>query len=346
MKIAVRPLKGESFNVDISPEEKTEDLKQKIMNLKPEYPAELQKLIYNGKILADGSLIKEYELKEGDFIVIMVTKAKPPAASAAAAAPAAAAETPAAAPSLAPSAPVAAPAAPALAPVPEEAVVQLCDMGFARPDVERCLRAAFNNPERAVEYLMSGVPPEPAAPAPAAAAATAPPASGGGTATAFPAFAGGGGGGGGGGAAAEGPLAELRNHPRFAELAQVVAQNPSMLDQILQALSATNPDLVQTIRENPEDFLQMLEESVGGEGMDDEDDDPVSAMLDGAHAGHGHGGEGDAEMGEIELTEAEQVAVDRLVALGFPEEAALEAYLACDRNEELAVNYLLDSDMQ
>lgn len=51
-------------------------------------------------------------------------------------------------------------------------------------------------------------------------------------------------------------------------------------------------------------------------------------------------------MGEIELTEAEQVAVDRLVALGFPEEAALEAYLACDRNEELAVNYLLDSDMQ
>ncbi|CAE8614595.1 unnamed protein product, partial [Polarella glacialis] len=40
------------------------------------------------------------------------------------------------------------------------AVVELCDMGFARPDVERCLKAALYNTERAVAYLMSGVPAE------------------------------------------------------------------------------------------------------------------------------------------------------------------------------------------
>jgi UV excision repair protein RAD23 len=54
------------------------------------------------------------------------------------------------------------------------------------------------------------------------------------------------------------------------------------------------------------------------------------------------GGEEGGEAVEIELTQAEAAAVDRLMGLGFPRDACVEAFIICDKNEEAAANYLLD----
>ena len=44
-------------------------------------------------------------------------------------------------------------------------------MGFPRAECEAALRAAYGNPDRAVQYLMDGIPQQEEAPAPAAPAA-------------------------------------------------------------------------------------------------------------------------------------------------------------------------------
>lgn len=334
MKVNVRTLKGEIFEVEIEPEQTVEEFKRKIAETKPELLVEQQKLIYVGKILVDAQALREYAIKPGDMVVVMVAKVKSPAAVPRAAAPAAAPAQPAPGASI----------PDAAGPDMEATIARLCDMGFARQEVERCIQAAFNDPNRAVDYLMSGIPEgiQPAAgapptvpqPGPAAGVAMPNPFLMGGTA-AFPPMPPGDGGGGGGD---PGALEELRNHPRFEELGRLLVQNPQHLPQILGALQQTNPGLVQAITENEEEFFNMLAEvAEQGEGDgddDDEEDDPVGAMLAAAHGAQGGT--------PVQLSDEEMGAIDRLSSLGFERAMCIEAYVACDKDEGFAANYLFE----
>ncbi|RLN49193.1 hypothetical protein BBJ29_003707 [Phytophthora kernoviae] len=353
MKLTVKTLQGVAFPLDAELTDTVVEVKQKIEGLQT-FPVAQQKLIHAGKVLKDDSTLAEYNVKENDFLVVMVTKPKAPKPSAATASASASTSTTAAAASASASAPASTPApaapntssasssssataaavsTPSAAPATTAAssssegsgvvageqmsatVQQLCDMGFPEDQVRSALRAAFNNPERAVEYLMTGIPEQAAAP-PATAATTAPSA---GTAGAT------------GGDETANTLEALRNHPQFDALRQLVQSNPAALPAVLQQIGAQSPELLRLIHQNQDRFVQMLNEPIGtretGGGME--------GM--GGGAGAGAGGH------RIMLSEEEAAAVDRLCEMGFERTDVIQAYLACDKNEALAANFLMDS---
>ncbi|KAG0556403.1 hypothetical protein KC19_11G051100 [Ceratodon purpureus] len=371
MKISVKTLKGNHFDLQVAEDELVSSVKAKIEESqgKEAFPCAQQLLIHQGKVLKDDTTMADNKVAENGFLVVMLTKTKAPAApgaggasgSAQAPAPAAPAPTPAPAPAAAPApAPVAAPAPPA-APAPgtgdgyghaasnlvagsalEQTVQQIIDMGggtWDRDTVLRALRAAFNNPERAVEYLYSGIPeaaevpapgarpPPAAAPAaaiPAAAAPAAPAAPAGPNAAPLDLFPQGMPGVAGGGAGL-GALDFLRNNPQFQALRTMVQANPQILQPMLQELGKQNPALLRLINDNQAEFLRLINEA-GAEGVEGD----AMGQLAGAYPQ------------SVNVTPEERESIERLEAMGFNRALVIEAFLACDKNEQLAANYLLE----
>ncbi|EAT90986.2 hypothetical protein SNOG_01337 [Parastagonospora nodorum SN15] len=339
MKITFKDLKQNKFVIEAEPSETIGELKAKIQADKG-WEVPQQKLIYSGKILQDANTVESYSIEEKGFIVCMVSKT--PAAPAAPAPLSAVSQNAPATPSPAPATQATGrnfddPSALTMGNEREAAVANMESMGFARADIDAAMRAAFFNPDRAVEYLLTGIPDSarqeqaqaaqanaPSSPTPAAGGntgATAAPSGGDEPINLFEAARGGSGGAarsgatgaaaGAGGATAlnANSLEFLRNNPQFQQLRQVVQQQPQMLEPILQQVGAGNPQLAQMIAANPEQFLQLLAE--------DADDD--APLPPGTQA--------------ISVTEDEREAIERLCRLGFERDIVIQAYFACDKNE-------------
>lgn len=285
-----------------------------------------------GKILDDESPLSEYKIEESKFVVIMITKPKP----AAAAAPAVAAAAPVPASSAtttdkSPSAPSA--AAPAVseskqspetesAGVPaaaapglnisaaesnlvmgsdyEKMIRNIMDMGYGREDVERALRASFNNPDRAVEYLITGMPAEDPdvgsdAPASADTADDDEEAIGGGMGNVSL---------GSSGSPADNPLEFLRTQPQFQQMRALIRQNPQLLSTIMQQIGQSNPQLLQLITRNQDAFVRMLNEPESGAG----------GVQSPAAAPTGAPDQPNMRqyMGEVGITQEDKEAIDRV----------------------------------
>ena len=367
------------------------------------HDVDCQQLILQGKILKDDQTVASLNLAPTAFFVLFVRpkrkeKKEPPQVATTAAAATATATTTAsgdaAASAPSPAAATAATTATTTTPIPpatttatatapgaavvsdpaflagpalQEAINNICEMGFPREMVQKAMRAAFNNPDRAVEYLTSGTIPEeesrggpeaggaapamsggggggdPSVPA-AAAAATAPtpattgddpndhhddepldifrptPPTSAGDPTGSPADA-------------LRALEEFRNMPQLPAIRQVLASNPELLPAILQEIARTNPALMPALMANPGVLQELLTGMPAGE-MTDEDMEGMGP----------EGMMGDEEGQHVIQLEPEEIeAVQRLEGLGFPRDLCIEAYLLCDRNEELAANYLLEN---
>lgn len=361
MQITLKTLQQQTIQIDIDPDLTVKALKEKIEaeRGKDSFPVSGQKLIYAGKILQDDTPIKDYKIDEKNFVVVMVSKAKsapavsPPPSEAPkipvqdSSSSSASTVSPAPAPTPTPAAipippeearvesppTVTEPEAPASSDPLLEAqgvdassalvtgaeyesmLTEIMSMGYERERVVAALRASFNNPHRAVEYLLTGIP---SSPVQETNPPIQPPASGRTTSDA-PAVAEG-----------ENPLEFLRTEPQFHNMRQVVQQNPSLLSAVLQQLGRENPPLLQQISQHQERFIQMLNEPEGPE---------VGGELAAA-------GEEGAPVNYIQVTPQEKEAIERLKAMGFPEALVIQAYFACEKNENLAANFLLNQGFE
>ncbi|KAI3455168.1 hypothetical protein Pfo_011831 [Paulownia fortunei] len=361
MKLTVKTLKGSHFQISVQPNDTIMAIKKNIEDVqgKDNYPCGQQLLIHNGKVLKDESTLAENKVSEDGFLVVMLTKSKSLGSSGSTSSQ----PTPTPAPACNPTS--AAEARP-LAPVPnssrsapvaptrndasdpfaqaasnliagnnlEQTIQQLIDMGggsWDKETVTRALRAAYNNPERAVDYLYSGIPEstEVAVPlaqpavdsATATGAAHSAPASGAPNSSPLNLFpqetiAG----------AGLGSLDFLRNNQQFQALRSMVQSNPQILQPMLQELGKQNPSLLTLIQENQQEFLQLINEH--GDGSEGED------IFDHGEQDMPHA---------VSVTPEDQEAIERMEAMGFDRALVIEAFLACDRDEELAVNYLLEN---
>lgn len=380
MKITIKTLKGNIFSIDVQPADTVIAVKKRIEETqgKDAYPCVQQLLIHQGKVLKDDTTIEENKITENGFLVVMLTKTKSTGAGATSSAAGATSTQPSStttqtdptpSPAVPASPPRLQPAAVTPSTVPsaattaqenadnygdaasnlvsgnnlEQTIQQILDMGggsWDRETVIRALRAAYNNPERAVEYLYSGIPEASEVPIPVArppssnqlptgqvpttAPSQAAPPSGGPNAAPLNLFPQGLPGMGAGAGAEGGALDFLRNNQQFQALRTMVQANPQILQPMLQELSKQNPQLMRLIQDHQADFLRLINEPVEGAEGD------LLGQLGGAipHS--------------INVTPEEREAIERLEAMGFERALVIEAFLACDKNEQLAANYLLE----
>ncbi|PAN04348.1 hypothetical protein GQ55_1G059100 [Panicum hallii var. hallii] len=363
MKLTVKTLKGTHFEIRVQPNDTIMAVKKNIEEKqgKDSYPWGQQLLIFNGQVLKDESTLDENKVSEDGFLVVMLSKSKTSGSSGASSAqpsstPATRQPPPVDPPRQAPQPPLAATTTsqpegpPAQAPSNthdnaasnilsgsnlDTMINQLMEMGggsWDRDKVQRALRAAYNNPERAVEYLYSGIPVTAEVAVPVGVQGgntTDQPPTGEADLSGIPnssplnIFPQGGSNAGGG--AGGGPLEFLRNNQQFQALREMVQTNPQILQPMLQELSKKNPQILRLIQENHAEFLQLINEPFeDGEGdfLEQPEQDEMP------HA--------------IHVTPEEQEAIGRLESMGFERARVIEAFFACDRNEELAANYLLE----
>lgn len=95
-----------------------------------------------------------------------------------------------------------------------------------------------------------------------------------------------------------------------AQMAQQMGLTPDQLNAFMQMMASMPPDQLN----------QILSQS-GGLGA------PAAGPPPGA----------------IMLTHEEMESVNRLAALGFSQQQAAQAFIACDRNENLAANFLFEN---
>ena len=156
-----------------------------------------------------------------------------------------------------------------------------------------------------------------------------------------------------GGASLSPLAARLSQIPEWDTIRHAIQSDPETMGRVMQAMRTNEPALFELIQANQQEFLQLVANGIPG-------------------AGGGAGTPGPGGEVTVTITPQDREAIQRLAALGFSEEEALQvlfaptppvpscvasninkpprmntakqqAYIVAERNEEVAANLLFDS---
>ena len=325
MKLIIKNLKQVTYNVEVASDKITIlDLKKEIEKAHG-FDASQLKLLHNGVVLQDEKNLEDYKIQEENVIIMMNSKVKPknvqPSENKESTQPKAEEKKP---DDKKPEEKK--PAEKKEQKPTEEKYTQqlnsLIDMGFEKSQAEAAIKAARGQIDVALEFLYNGIPE--------------------GVNDMDMGV--------GVGEGEEGDDNNEDDNPikNVASLAKVICQhNSAALPGLLQSIQQNDPDLMNLINENEEEFKSYLDQPVNEEDLRVFQRFSQQMGLPGLGGGeHGHGGHGGHGI-RINLTPEEEAAVKRLKDLGnFSEADVLQAYFACEKNEEMTANYLFEQKMR
>jgi hypothetical protein len=132
---------------------------------------------------------------------------------------------------------------------------------------------------------------------------------------------------------------ELKRHASFIKC--ICKDDPKRVLALLNYIKHRNPLLMDKIKEFEKEFKDYLVSPLSQEDIDSFNliENNYRELFEGRNGGV-------PEQIEVHLTEEDVEAIKRLKELGrFSDEDVIKAYIGCNRNEELAANYLFEMNM-
>lgn len=117
--------------------------------------------------------------------------------------------------------------------------------------------------------------------------------------------------------------------------------NPAQMAQMLQEMSPNDLNEMAAMMGLSPEQLRATAQMLGQIPPEQLQQYMMQAAQGGGFGGGMGGGGGGQQV--LRLSEEEMAAVDRLTEMGFDRTEAAQAFLACDKNEALAANLLMDS---